>query len=60
MKAKFKMKHDVITGLSDLNEGEIVEFYQAAYGRDMDELLFVLCQSGQIHVIGFDDVEVIV
>lgn len=60
MNAKFKMKHAVMNGLSDLNEGEVVEFYQAAYGRDMKELLFVLCQSGQIHVVGFDDVEVVV
>jgi hypothetical protein len=57
---KFKMVRDVITGLADLNEGEIVEYYQAAYGRDMKELLFVLCQAGYVHVIGFDDcVEVI-
>jgi hypothetical protein len=52
---KFKMVRDVLTGLADLNEGEIVEYYQAAYGRDMKELLFVLCQSGSIHVVGFDD-----
>ena len=57
---KFKMKHSVMNGLSDLNDGELVEFYQAAYGRDMNELLFVLCQSGHIHVISFDDVEEVV
>ena len=57
---KFKMKHSVMNGLSDLNDGELVEFYQAAYGRDMKELLFVLCQSGYIHVIGFADAEEVV
>jgi hypothetical protein len=55
MKVKFKMVQDVMTGLSDLREGEVVEYYQAAYGRGMKELLFVLCQAGYVHVIGFDD-----
>lgn len=53
------MKHDVITGLSDLNEGEVVTFYQACYGKYDRELVFVLCQAGYIHVVNIEDLEVI-
>lgn len=49
------MKHNVMTELADLNSDEIVEFYQSCYGKGMNELLFVLCQAGQIHVIKFED-----
>jgi hypothetical protein len=54
---KFKMVRDVLTGLADLNEGEIVEYYQAAYGKDDQELVFVLCQAGYIHVVNIEDLE---
>jgi hypothetical protein len=56
---KFKMVRDVMTRLADLNAGELVNPVQACYGKYDQELVFVLCQAGYIHVVNIEDLEVI-
>jgi hypothetical protein len=52
-----KVNKDVLTQVADLCCGETVTFYQACYGKYDQELVFVLCQSGYIHVVNIEDLE---
>jgi hypothetical protein len=52
-----KVNKDVLTQVADLCCGEVVTFYQACYGKYDQELVFVLCQAGYIHVVNIEDLE---